>query len=157
MLLAVFNLLIVHFSRVFRRNSNSWTSLVILLTASVVFVIVLPSGGASAASTWMFRYLYQPLEASFLALLVFFIGTAAYRALRVRNWETTLFVIAALIVLLGAAPISRLISPLIPAAKDWVLNVPTVAGVRGILLGVGLGVIATGLRLLTGADRPYAE
>jgi len=30
-----------------------------------------------------------------------------------------------------------------------------VAGARGILLGVSLGVIATGVRILIGSDRPY--
>jgi len=29
------------------------------------------------------------------------------------------------------------------------------AGIRGILMGVALGSIATGLRILMGADRPY--
>jgi hypothetical protein len=35
--------------------------------------------------------------------------------------------------------------------------VPTLAGVRGILLGVALGTIATGLRVLMGAERPYTD
>ena len=33
----------------------------------------------------------------------------------------------------------------------------TTAGARGILLGVALGTIATGLRLIAGMDRPYSE
>jgi hypothetical protein len=156
-LLGLFNVLAVHLQHLTRRDGNAWSSVVILLTAVLVLAVVLPSGGASDASAWVLRYLYQPLEASFLALLVFFMATAAYRALRVRTWENALFVVAALVVLIGAVPIANLISPLLPAAKEWVLNVPTVAGVRGILLGVALGVIATGLRLLTGIDRPYTE
>ncbi len=156
-LLGLLNVISVHLQRVARREKSAISSLIILLTALIVFIVVLPSGGSSSASMWVFRYLYQPLEASFLALLVFFIAAAAYRSLRVRSWETGLFVAAALIVLIGAAPIASSISPLLPAAKEWVLNVPAVAGVRGILLGVALGVIATGLRLLTGIDRPYSE
>lgn len=156
-LLGLWNVIAVHIQRLARRDRNAWSSLVILLSAFAVFITVLPSGGASAASSWLFRYAYQPLEASFLALLVFFIATAAYRSLRVRSWETGLFVAAALVVLIGTAPIASSISPWLPAAKEWVLSVPAVAGVRGILLGVALGVIATGLRLLTGIDRPYSE
>jgi hypothetical protein len=157
LLLALLNLLSVHFQRVAQRSANAWSSAVILITATGVFVTVLPSGGASAASAWIFRFVYQPLEASFLALLVFFSASAAYRALRVRSWENALLVISALVVLIGAAPISRAVTSFLPEAKEWLLNVPTVAGVRGILLGVALGVIATGLRLLTGIDRPYSE
>jgi hypothetical protein len=37
------------------------------------------------------------------------------------------------------------------------MNVPVVAGQRGILIGVTLGAIATSLRLLVGIDRPFAE
>jgi hypothetical protein len=156
-LLGLLNVLSVHVRRLIHHDGNVMSSVVILISAFVVFLVVLPSGGASPASAWVFRYLYQPLEASFLALLVFFIASAAYRALRARSWETSLLVIATLVVLIGSAPIANLISPLLPAAKDWVMNVPAVAGVRGILFGVALGIIATGLRLLSGIDRPYTE
>ncbi len=156
-LLGLLNVLSVHLRRLIHHDGNVVSSVVILISAFVVFLVVLPSGGASPASAWVFRYLYQPLEASFLALLVFFIASAAYRALRAQSWETSLLVIATLVVLIGSAPIANLISPLLPAAKDWVMNVPAVAGVRGILFGVALGIIATGLRLLTGIDRQYTE
>lgn len=156
-LLGLLNVLSVHVHRLIRRDGNVLSSLVILITASVVFLVVLPSGGAGPASVWVFRYMYQPLEASFLALLVFFMASAAYRALRARTWEMALLIAAALVVLIGSAPIANLISPLFSAAKDWVMSVPAVAGVRGILFGVALGIIATGLRLLSGIDRPYSD
>jgi hypothetical protein len=35
------------------------------------------------------------------------------------------------------------------------LNALPVAGARGILLGIALGSLTTGLRILTGTDRPY--
>lgn len=155
-LLGLFNVAGVHLQRMAQGTGNAWSSAVILITALLVLLITLPSGGTSPESSWLFRYLYQPLEASFLALLAFFIAAAAYRALRARTWETAFLVIAALIVLIGSVPIANLVSPLIQVAKDWVMSVPTVAGVRGILLGVALGIVTTGLRLLSGIDRPYS-
>jgi hypothetical protein len=68
-----------------------------------------------------------------------------------------LFAAAAVVVLVGSVPFTQIISPLIPETKEWIVNVPALAGVRGILLGVSLGIIATGLRVLTGLDRPYSE
>jgi len=47
--------------------------------------------------------------------------------------------------------------PLLPEIRDWILNVPAMAGVRGILLGVGLGAVLTGIRLLLGVERPYGD
>lgn len=157
LLLGLANLLLFHSQRIIKRDAQMPFSILILTTAVVVFLLVLPSGSGGAAGQWVLRYLYQPLEASFLALLVFFIGTAVFRALRVRTWEMALFAISAVVVLIGTVPFMGVVSPLIPAAREWVVNVPALAGVRGILLGVALGIIATGLRLLTGIDRPYSE
>lgn len=157
LLLGIANLAVFHSKRIWKREAQMPFSILILATALVVFLVVAPSGGAGTAAQWVMSYLYQPLEASFLALLVFFIGTAIYRALRVRTWEMGLFALSALVVLVGSAPFMQILSPLIPAVRDWVMNVPVLAGVRGILLGVALGTMATGLRLLTGMDRPYSE
>lgn len=157
LLLGIVNLAVFHVERIIKRDAQFPFSILILGTAILVFVLVVPSGGADGASQWVLQYLYKPLEASFLALLVFFIGTAIYRALRVRTWEMALLAISAIIVLVGSVPFMGTLSPLIPAAKEWLMNVPVVAGMRGILLGVALGIIATGLRLLTGIDRPYSE
>jgi len=157
LLLGLANVLLYHTRRIVARDAQIPFSILILASAVVVFLLVLPSGGTGEASQWIMRYLYQPLEASFLALLVFFIGTAIYRALRVKTWEMALFAISAIVVLIGSVPFMQVVSPFIPAAREWVVNVPALAGVRGILLGVALGIIATGLRLLTGIDRPYSE
>lgn len=157
LLLGLANVLLYHTRRIVARDAQMPFSILILASAVVVFLLVLPSGGTGEASQWIMRYLYQPLEASFLALLVFFIGTAIYRALRVKTWEMALFAISAIVVLIGSVPFMQVVSPFIPAAREWVVNVPALAGVRGILLGVALGIIATGLRLLTGIDRPYSE
>lgn len=157
-LLGLANVVLFHVRRIVARDSQMPFSVLILATTLVVFLLVSPlPGSTSAGAQWVLRYVYQPLEASFLALLVFFIATAVYRALRVRTWEMALFALSAVIVLIGSVPFMQVISPLIPAAKEWVINVPALAGVRGILLGAALGIIATGLRLLTGIDRPYSE
>ncbi len=157
LLLGLANVVVFHVGRILARDAQMPFSILILVSALVVFLFVLPSGGAGSASQWILRYVYQPLEASFLALLVFFMATAAYRALRMRTWEMALFAISAVIVLVGSVPFIHVVAPILSSAKDWVVNVPALAGVRGILLGVALGIIATGLRLLTGIDRPYSE
>ncbi len=157
LLLGLANLVLFHTKRIVKRDREMPFSILILASALVVFLLALPSGGTGATSQWVMRYVYQPLEASFLSLLVFFIGAAVYRALRVRSWEMALFAISAVIVLIGSAPFMSVVSPFFPALRDWVVNVPALAGGRGILLGVALGIMATGLRLLTGIDRPYSE
>jgi len=75
----------------------------------------------------------------------------------VRNFESFLLVVACLVVLVGQAPLARYVWEQLPALKDWVLGVPSTAGARGILIGVALGSLATGVRVLVGFDRPYGE
>jgi hypothetical protein len=105
----------------------------------------------------IFESILFPLEATLFSLLAFFVITAAFRVFRVKNFETGLFVIFGLIVLLGQVPVGAEVWPQFPIIKNWVLEVPALAGARGILLGVALGAIATGMRVLLGIDRPYAS
>ncbi len=154
LLLGLVNLALVHLDRLARRaEPGAGYSALVLLTALTVLLIGLFLGASSDALAWVFDYLYVPLHGAFFALVAFFLATAAYRALRARSIETTLMLVAALVVFIGQAPLLGALNE----AKEWVLRVPGVAGVRGILLGVALGTIATGLRLLIGMDRPYSE
>ncbi len=154
LLLGLFNLLQVHLRRITRRNEpGAGYSLIVLATAGTVMLVGLAAGIPSGPMTWVFDNLYVPLHGAFVALVAFFLATAAYRALRARSVETTLMLIAALIVFVGQVPVLAMFA----GAREWVLSVPSEAGVRGILLGVALGTVATGLRLLVGMDRPYSE
>lgn len=154
LLLGLINLLQVHLARIVRRHeASAGYSIVVVITATLVSLTGLWFGLPSDPMTWIFDHLYVPLQGAFFALVAFFLATAAYRALRARNLETTLMLLAALVVLLGQTPILGVLAD----AREWVLNVPSTAGVRGILLGVALGTLATALRLLIGLDRPYSE
>jgi hypothetical protein len=151
------NVISVHWGRIQTKKPGAFYSVVLLLSLFGTLILGM-SGGPTATSTqFIFNYILQPLEATFFALLALFMATAAYRAFRVRSLETFFFVLFAVIVLLGQVPVSIYLWPEFPVIKDWILNVPALAGIKGILLGVALGVIATGLRVLMGADRPYTD
>lgn len=153
LLLGLFNLLGVHLMRVVRRNEpGALYSAIVLVSFAAVAVLGMWYGLPSAEMGWIFDNIYLPLQSAFFALVAFFLATAAYRSLRARSIDTLWMLIAAVIVLLGQVPFLRVFAD----AKDWVLAVPAEAGVRGILIGVGLGTIATGLRLIVGLDRPHS-
>ena len=154
LLLGMFNVLSVHLRRIIRRDEpGAGYSLVVLISAVLVATLGLLAGLSSPEMTWVFQNIYAPLQSAFFALLAFFLASAAYRALRARNIETLWMLVAALIVFIGQTPLLNALGD----AKDWILRVPAEAGIRGILIGVALGTIATGLRLLVGLDRPYSE
>jgi hypothetical protein len=101
-----------------------------------------------------FDYIMIPIMATIFSLLAFFIASAAYRAFRARNLLSTLLLLAALIVMLrfnpyipGALYINRL--------SSWLMNVPNLAAQRAIIIGVGLGIVSTALKVILGIERGY--
>ncbi len=154
--LGFFNVVSVHVNRIKSTKPDAIYSIVLLVSLFITLAVGL-TGLNSTGTQFIFNYILQPLEATFFALLALFIATAAFRSFRIRNLETFFFVLFAIIVLLGQVPLGIYLWAEFPVIKDWILNVPTLAGVRGILLGVALGTIATGLRVLLGAERPYTD
>ena len=130
-------------------------ALLIVLTVGLLTIPGRPSGPSQPAIQWIFENIQAPIQASLSGLLVFFIVTAGYRLLRARNLEAAVMLIVVIIVLLGQVSLGLV--PVLPKLKDWILDVPAMAGVRGILLGVALGALLTGIRLLLGVERPYSD
>jgi hypothetical protein len=156
LLLGLVNVLVVHLRRIIKREGG-WIYSIALVAIAVVVIFAGIPGPESAGVAWIFDHIQFPLQAATFSLLAFFVATAAYRGLRVRSWEALVFVLTAVVVLFGQVPVSRYLGASVPAAKDWILNVPSTAGVRGIIIGVALGTIATGVRVLMGFDRPYTS
>jgi hypothetical protein len=158
--LGVLNVLRVH-ARKIREGSGRLYSFVLLLSMLLVLTVGLlslpdqPAGPRQPVVQWIFENIQVPIQASFSALLVFFIVLAAYRLLSFRSLESAMMLVVALLVLIGQVSVGLI--PLLPEIKDWILDVPVVAGVRGILLGVALGAVLTGIRLLLGVERPYSD
>jgi len=150
------NLLRTHLEKI-RSRQKGWLYSIVLIISFALTLVIGWSGPDSAGGRSVFEYVLYPLESTFFALLAFFMATAAYRAFRIKDFETFLMVAFAIIVLLGQVPAGFQLWPDLPLVKEWVLRVPALAGARGILLGVALGTIATGLRVLLGADRPYGD
>jgi hypothetical protein len=101
-----------------------------------------------------FDYVMMPILATMFSLLAFFIASAAYRAFRARNLLATLLLLAALIVMMR-------FNPWIPGAElvaktsNWLMNVPNMAAQRAIVIGIGLGIVATALKVILGIERGY--
>ncbi len=152
LVLGLLNLLAVHINRI-RQRIEGWTySLVLLATVFVVLCAGL-SGVNSLSLNWIFRNVQVPLQATLLSLLVFFIASAAFRAYRTGSRAVLVMLVVAVIVLLGQMPLGDSLSLELVGVSQWIRDVPAVAGARGILLGVALGTIATGLRIILGVER----
>ena len=79
-------------------------------------------------------------------------------AFRARNLQATLLLAAGVIVMIGRVPLGNLLtSNWAGKIQAWIMQGPSLAGQRGIIIGVALGLDATGLRIILGIDRPYLE
>ncbi len=163
LVLAIATLIQTHWTRI-RRRSEYWQySFLVFIGMIVMVVIGIPLGQRHPVFVWLFRYVQVPMDATMFSLLAFFIASAAYRAFRARTLEATLLLAAALIVMIGNAPVGDLIwNTIIPfgdnlpsAARQWILDNPNLSARRGIILGISLGVISQSIRIILGIERSY--
>ncbi len=157
LLLGIFNLAMVHWKKIQTDAKGRAYSIILLVSLLLTIVLTGVSGPAGSLSLWIFNTFQVPIEVSLLAVLAFVLVYAGARLLsRSPSWYTVLFIVTVLLVLLGSVPLFFVgeISILL-SVHDWLTQVPAIAGARGLLLGVALGTVATGLRVLIGVDRPY--
>ncbi len=183
MFLGIYSLLNHHYHKL-RRKVEGWGFSVVVYVGFVVMAFVGLKWGMSnpdptqlvmadgtpyqiqkqAPFMWMYSYMFAPMQATMFSILAFYISSAAYRAFRARTREATVLLITAIIIMLGRVPIGTMLIPwgpfdgevaLLPWLTEWILNYPNMAAQRGIMIGIGLGAIATSLRIIFGIERTY--
>ena len=155
-LVGFFNLILVHTDKIRRNEKGSVYSalLVISLVATFLFGLILRPDHIVMRA--VLNGVIVPAEASLMGLLTISLLYAAIRLLRRRaNAMSIIFLITAVFLILGSATLPFGDIPVIGTFARWVSQVLALGGARGILIGVALGALTTGLRVLFGADRPY--
>jgi len=156
--IGVFNLLAVHADKVRSKKKGGFYSLILILSMLVTLVLGLWLRPDHPLMALIFNAIQLPVETSLMAMLVVTLTYASIRLLRRRsNLISVIFLVTALLILLGSAPLPFIGS--LPIVSDmirpFIAQVLAAAGARGILIGVALGALTTGLRVLFGAERPY--
>lgn len=162
--IGVLNLTGVHL-RNLRRMPNGLYSMVTLATMLFIIALhVLERTGALRAGDsdapliglTVMDTLQVAVESALAGVLFFFLVFAAFRIMRrgVTVWNV-LFLAALVVVLIGYSPLSGM--EFLANVREWVLSVPVNAGVRGLLIGIAIGTVTVGVRLLIGQDRTFRE
>ena len=161
-IVGVLSLISVHGDKVRRRGKGSIYSAALLLGLFISFVPGLILGSVAPGLSGpifglLFKAIILPSQAALMALLAITLLYAAVRLLRRRpDLMSIVFLISASLVLLGSATLPFGEIPILSNwIRPWVTQVLALGGARGILIGVALGSLLTGLRVLFGADRPY--
>jgi hypothetical protein len=154
-LVGVANLFRTHLNKVVARKPGYVFNLILLLSLVITLILAGYYGPTAPATDWIYRFIQVPVEVSLMALLAVILVFSGARLLSRRpNILSLVFVLTAVICLVGMAAWPDLPIDL-HQLRTWILQVPAVAGARGLLLGIALGAIATGVRILIGLERPY--
>ena len=95
----------------------------------------------------LFEGLFVALGSAMFSLLGFYIAAAAYRAFRIRSAESSLMMIAAVLVMLGQIPFGVWIWSGLPDVRLWLLEVPNSAAFRAITFGAGVAGLVMAFRM----------
>lgn len=124
------------------------------------------------ASDLLFDGLLQQMDSAMFSLIAFYILSAAYRAFRMRSIEASILLGTALLVMLSlmgaieykvdawvaaslahSDPNSFWMNFQLTSIADWLKNTVQNSSIRGIEFGVGIGLLAMGLRIWLSLER----
>jgi hypothetical protein len=159
LVIGVFNLLAVHAKRV-QEDGNALGSVVLIAALVITFVVTLLQDSALypnwlPGEDWLLTYIQVPVESALMGVMAVTLIYAAARIVTQRpNIFSVIFVFTLLITLIASTQYG-MDSSWGQSVQKFISHGLASGGARGILIGVSLGTIATGLRILMGFDRPY--
>jgi hypothetical protein len=161
-LVAIFGLVSAHWHKLRARRNPDRYSLFMLLGFFITFGFGLYAYSLDTTAIASFQQVVNafqvPVESSLMALLAVVLTMASFRLFqRRRGILPIVFSISVLVFLLLNSGLlhSQQNIPFVDWILDAIHSLP-VAGARGILLGIALGSLLAGLRILFGAERPYS-
>ena len=157
-LVAILNLVFkVHWKRLRSANTSKVYSFIIFLGFFGTLLAGILLGPANAGFQQAVIAIQVPVQTSLTAILAITLSYSSIKILqRHRNWMGLVFFLSVIVFLvLNSGVLAGFTT--IPILRDFLsgLHQVPVAGARGILLGIALGSLTTGLRVLIGSDHPY--
>ena len=157
-LVGIFNLVAVQMEKIRTRQKGGTYGVILVVALILTFGLGLILGPDHPYMRLAMDAIIMPVEASLMAILAVTLIYASIRLLRRRvDVMSVLFLVVAVIFLIFTAP-----TPFGPILGDSgnqaiinFLGMFSNGGARGLLIGIALGTLLTGLRVLFGIDRPY--
>ena len=119
-----------------------------MIIASFVKTGVTFSPRMKGVLRWIYRYVYDPLFSTFMAILAFFMIIAAYRHFDLRKYSTSVITVSSVLVLLGFLPqIQLFLINYLPAqwqgplSSGWIMNCFAMPVFKAFAIGTGTGVV----------------
>jgi hypothetical protein len=155
-IVGIVNLVVVHIEKFRTRQKGGMYSVLLVVSLVGTLGLGLLLGPENQYVRLAVDAIIVPVEASLMAILAVTLIYASIRLLRRRvDVMSIVFLIVTVVFLIAIMPVPFLA---ITPVQDFVLDVAgwfSRGGARGLLIGIALGTLLTGLRVLFGVDRPY--
>ncbi|MBM3287425.1 MAG: hypothetical protein FJY88_08770 [Candidatus Eisenbacteria bacterium] len=162
LILGVVSLFLYHWRKIEKREAGWLYSIVTVAGLLLMIAGAIAFSPQRGPYTWLFDYVQSPMQSTMFALLAFYVASASYRAFRARSFHAALLLTAGVIVMLGRVPLGELIgfsagekTYSLATLSTWILDYPNMAAKRGIMIGVGLGITSTAIKIIVGIERTY--
>jgi len=156
--LGLINLSRSHILRIQRMQKGQWYYSIILLVSMIVTIVAgLFYGADSSEFTLLYDSTVSPLGSTLMSLFIVWLAPGAFRAVRIKNVESTALIITLMIILIGGSPIGSayLLDSL--TISSWLNSVLNAAAQRGLKITIGIGLVILGIRLLSGLEKTYLK
>jgi len=158
-LVGIFNLAAVQMEKFRSRQKGGLYGVLLVVALLITFLVFgVWLGPDAPALRFAVNAIIVPVEASLMAILAVTLIYASIRLLRRRvDVMSVVFLIVTVIFLslVMPTPFGPLLGDQGNQAVMGFLGMFSGGGARGLLIGIALGTLLTGLRVLFGIDRPY--
>ncbi len=153
--LGVIALLRQHGMRIVKR-SEDWILSAWLIAVMLLFMALgIGFGQQNPTFQWIYNTVYSSLDSAVYSILALFITSASFRAFRARNLDAAALLIAGFLTLLGATPTIAALWDGLRYISGWIMDVPTAAAGRVIVMGAALGLMTLALRMIIGKETGF--
>ena len=159
LLVAIAALILTHLRNVLGGKRGFLFSLILISAFLASFIGALVLGVDNGEYLRWVAAVQLPLESSLLGLAALVMTAAALQIFRNRGWSllTISFGISALVFLVIALGLLQALNiPVLTTVINYLQRLPMI-GARGLLIGIGIGALLMGLRVVLGLERPWGE
>lgn len=160
-LVGVINLVLTHMGRISTKKNPDYYSIIVVVAFFLTVGLGIFEFGFQTDKPQfqeMVLSIQIPVESTLMGILAVTLTFASVRIFtRRKGLMASVFIVSALVFLLIGSGLTAPLKSI--GAVGWLfdfLQFLPIAGGRGILIGIALGSLTAGLRVLIGSDRPYS-
>ena len=135
------------------KRGRGWPYAIVVLISTWFMIIV---GGIYSSNDASFKFFSNafilPGDAAIYAILIFYLTSTAARSFKVKNLESLVLFLGAVVVLLQQAPLGEYLFPFIGPVGTWMVQDVAMAASRVFTITATLGGIVLAIRLLAGKE-----